>query len=358
MTPRNSRYITGNNKKQSKLERSKQTGQRRGKKRKLSIRDRVFAVCIAAFLVAAALASALVVSFLKERNKNLFMAGQPEEGLNPQVSEPDVPVKPVQAAETTDIKAPLPAVSTTQPPSMPPALPFVLPITKQPDKISLGKLVFVIDDAGNNLAELEPFLNFGGPLTIAVLPGLPHSLESARRIRAAGKEVFLHQPMEPLGGANPGPGAVYSGMEEQEIRSIINRNLDEIWPVAGLNNHEGSKVSLDMRIMEIVLDICRERGIVFLDSRTNVDTAAPAAAKRLGFRIGERDVFLDNDQSRDSIKRYLDIGLQKAEQQGKAVFIGHARSPELAPLLFQQYPLWLEKGYSLSTMSDLVKAEQ
>ncbi|MDR0387195.1 MAG: divergent polysaccharide deacetylase family protein, partial [Treponema sp.] len=34
-----------------------------------------------------------------------------------------------------------------------------------------GTLVFVIDDAGNNLRELEPFLRFPGPLTIAVLPG-------------------------------------------------------------------------------------------------------------------------------------------------------------------------------------------
>jgi len=55
-----------------------------------------------------------------------------------------------------------------------------------------GTLVFVIDDAGNNLQELEPFLRIPFPLTIAVLPGLPHSAEAAKRIRAAGKEVILH----------------------------------------------------------------------------------------------------------------------------------------------------------------------
>ncbi|MDR1143679.1 MAG: divergent polysaccharide deacetylase family protein, partial [Spirochaetaceae bacterium] len=71
-----------------------------------------------------------------------------------------------------------------------------------------GILALVIDDAGNNLRELDPFLAFPGPLTIAVLPGLPNSAEAARRIRnTAGKELFLHQPMEPLNGQDPGPGA-------------------------------------------------------------------------------------------------------------------------------------------------------
>ena len=72
-------------------------------------------------------------------------------------------------------------------------------ITPKEPVENLGTLVFVIDDAGNNLRELEPFLNISGPLTIAVLPGLPHSAEAAKRIREAGKEVILHQPMEALG---------------------------------------------------------------------------------------------------------------------------------------------------------------
>ncbi|MDR0313557.1 MAG: divergent polysaccharide deacetylase family protein [Treponema sp.] len=222
-----------------------------------------------------------------------------------------------------------------------------------PDIPSRGKLVFVIDDAGNNLRELEPFLRFPGPLTIAVLPGLPNSAEAAKRIRAAGKEVFLHQPMESLGGSNPGPGAIYSGMEEAEIRSIINRNLDEIWPVSGMNNHEGSKITMDEKIMELVLQICRERGIIFLDSRTTADTKAPAASKRLEIPIRERDVFLDNEQDRNSIMRYLNTGLERAEQKGNAIMIGHTWSPQLAPLLEELYSFWISSGFSLSTVTGL-----
>jgi polysaccharide deacetylase 2 family uncharacterized protein YibQ len=217
-----------------------------------------------------------------------------------------------------------------------------------------GTLVFVIDDAGNNLRELEPFLRFPGPLTIAVLPGLPNSAEAARRIRAAGKEVFLHQPMEALGGQNPGPGAVYAGMNPEEIRRIIERNLDEIGPVTGMNNHQGSRITEDAGIMAIVLAICRERGIIFLDSRTTADTAAPQTARRMGMTIGERDVFLDNVQEREAMAQSLNQGLERAVAKGSAVMIGHTWSPELAPLLTELYPELIRRGYSISTLSRLM----
>jgi polysaccharide deacetylase 2 family uncharacterized protein YibQ len=215
-------------------------------------------------------------------------------------------------------------------------------------------VALVIDDAGNNLGEMEPFLAFPGPLTIAVLPGLPHSAEAARRIRAAGKEVFLHQPMEALGGQDPGPQAVYSGMDSGEIRRVISRNIDEIGPVAGINNHQGSKITMDETAMETVLALCRERDIQFLDSRTTADTAAPEAAKRLGMKIGGRDVFLDNVREKAAIEASLEAGLALAEKRGGAVMIGHAWSPELAAVLEEFYPRLIARGYVFSTASRLI----
>jgi polysaccharide deacetylase 2 family uncharacterized protein YibQ len=188
-------------------------------------------------------------------------------------------------------------------------------------------------------------------LTIAVLPGLPYSAEAARRIRAAGKEVFLHQPMEAIGGQNPGPGAVYAGMSGPEIRAVLARNMAEVGPVAGMNNHQGSKITMDGEAMETILAFCREYGIYFLDSRTTAETAAPAAAKRLGIRIGERDVFIDNIQEKASMIRYIGDGLKKADQKGAAVMIGHTWSSELAATLEELYPALVEEGYSLSTIS-------
>jgi len=220
-----------------------------------------------------------------------------------------------------------------------------------------GTLVFVIDDAGNNLQELEPFLRIPFPLTIAVLPGLSHSAEAAKRIRAAGKEVILHQPMEAVGGQNPGPGAIYSGMSAQEIRSVLSRNIADVGPVAGMNNHQGSKITMDGEAMETILAFCKEQGIYFLDSRTTSDTAAPAAAQRLGIKIAERDVFVDNEQDRDSMLSYITNGLARAQRNGRAVMIGHTWSPAFAPLLAEQFPLLTNQGYTVKTVSDIIKSK-
>jgi polysaccharide deacetylase 2 family uncharacterized protein YibQ len=264
-----------------------------------------------------------------------------------------------------------PPVQHKQPPQpkQPPAQPKQPPAPKQPAQAKQqpakplaqqqpperpeqkGTLVFIIDDAGNNLNELEPFLRFPGPLTIAVLPGLPHSAEAARRIRAAGKEVFLHQPMEALGGQNPGPAAVYSGMGEAEIRELLTRNINELGPISGINNHQGSKITEDREAMQTILAFCRERGIYFLDSRTTADTVAPEIAKRLGIKIGARNIFIDNEQDEAAMRRSINDGLDRAQKQGSAVMIGHAWSPALAPLLSELYPSFADQGYTLSVAS-------
>jgi len=220
---------------------------------------------------------------------------------------------------------------------------------------SKGTLVFVIDDAGNNLHELDPFLRIPFPLTIAVLPGLPNSSEAARRIRAAGKEVILHQPMEALGAQNPGPGAIYSNMNKDEIREILAENLAEVGPVAGVNNHQGSKITIDTEAMKTIIAFCRENNIYFLDSRTTAETAAPAAAHDLGIKIAQRDVFIDNEQNKNSMLKSIKGGLEKAQINGSAVMIGHAWSPDLAPLLAEQFPLLKNQGYTIKAASDIIK---
>ena len=213
-----------------------------------------------------------------------------------------------------------------------------------------------MDDAGNNLNELEPFLQLPFPLTIAVLPGLPYSAEAARRIRAAGKEVILHQPMEAVGGQNPGPGAIYSDMSEAEIRAVLSRNIAEVGPVTGMNNHQGSKITMDREIMKIVLDFCSENNIYYLDSRTIAETVVPSVARELGMTIGERNVFIDNEQDRQSMLHYISTGLARAQREGSVLMIGHVWSPQLAPLLAQQLPLLINQGYTLMTALDIIKA--
>jgi polysaccharide deacetylase 2 family uncharacterized protein YibQ len=226
---------------------------------------------------------------------------------------------------------------------------------EKPESARSGTLVYVIDDAGNNLRELEPFLHYPGPLTIAVLPGLPNSAEAARRIRAAGKEVFLHQPMEAIGGMNPGPSAIYSGMSASEVRAILAKNVAEIGPIAGMNNHQGSLITRDAEIMRTVLEFCRDNGLLFLDSRTTADSIVPAVARNLGIAIAERNIFLDNEQDRDAIIDYHRQGAAIARERRSVVMIGHTWSTGLADILTGLYSGLRDENFTFQTVGGLMR---
>ena len=219
-----------------------------------------------------------------------------------------------------------------------------------------GVLYLILDDAGNNIGPLPEFLKFPGPLAVAVLPQLTYSVESAARTAAAGKEIMLHLPMEAVGGANPGPGTLTVGMNDREILTVIGENLGSVPGAVGVNNHMGSRVTADPRVMEIVLADLHRRDLYFVDSRTTVDSVTRSIATFLQIPFAERHVFLDNERSREAILQSVRGALELAHRQEAVVMIGHATVEELASVLNEIYPILIENGYRFGALSDLVAA--
>ena len=225
-----------------------------------------------------------------------------------------------------------------------------------PPARSGATLAFVFDDGGQNLSDLQHYLNLPFPVDVAVLPQLQHSVESARRVRSSGRhELLLHQPMQAINlSVNPGPGAISPSMTTTDIDAVVRKNLAEIGPVSGLNNHEGSLITESKIKIGKVIEICQQQGIFFLDSRTTVNTAAPQAALELGAKIWERDVFLDNTQNRADILEQIQRGLEVANKKGYAILIGHVWSGiNLAQILQELYPVLKSQGYVFSTVGGL-----
>lgn len=225
-----------------------------------------------------------------------------------------------------------------------------------PPARSGATLAFVFDDGGQNLSDLQHYLNLPFPVDVAVLPQLQHSVESARRVRSSGRhELLLHQPMQAINlSVNPGPGAISPSMTTTDIDAVVRKNLAEIGPVSGLNNHEGSLITESKIKIGKVIEICQKQGIFFLDSRTSANTAAPQAALELGAKIWERDVFLDNTQNRADILEQIQRGLQVANNKGYAILIGHVWSgSNLAQILQELYSVLKSQGYSFSTVGGL-----
>ena len=216
------------------------------------------------------------------------------------------------------------------------------------------RLAIVIDDAGNNLQELRPYLEFPGPLTFAVLPQLRHSARAAELARAHGHEVILHLPMAAVSGMNPGPGTISAELSEVEIRLLMELNFASISGAVGTNNHMGSAGTADDRIMDTVMAYLADNGKFFVDSRTTSSSVAATYASKHGVPFMARDVFLDHDRDPAAIRSALRQGLAVARRQGHAVLIGHSSVGEVAEALLEVYPQMQANGYELVPLSELV----
>jgi polysaccharide deacetylase 2 family uncharacterized protein YibQ len=215
-------------------------------------------------------------------------------------------------------------------------------------------MAIVVDDAGYNLQELQVFLDLPIPLTVAVLPNLPHSTEAARRVLAAGKDLILHAPMEPDGNENPGPGAIRTGETPEAVRRQLQQDFASVPGAMGMNNHMGSKATADEALMRVVLGWLKERNLLFIDSRTTAETAAPRVAVELGMRILQRDVFLDDDTRRSAVTSWLDRAAEEARTRGATVAIGHVQNPVVADILRSAYGTLEAQGIRFARLSEIL----
>ena len=188
------------------------------------------------------------------------------------------------------------------------------------------RLVVVIDDLGESLPQARELAALSFPVTFAVLPNISNTREVARIGAAAGREVLLHQPMEPLDyphRANPGPGALFVGMEEEQIREIMRNNLAQVPQAIGINNHMGSRFTADDQGMATVLKELQRRDLFFLDSLTTGSSVADKQARKIGLNHLRRHIFLDNIPNVQAILFQLRKAEQLAHTQGQVIAIGH-----------------------------------
>lgn len=282
---------------------------------------------------------------------------QKNQNSSPKTSAPKNPVSANSVPEKSDKKIPSPKITEPAPPSPETSTPATPSPKSQkynfPQAKNSAQLIFVFDDGGQNLKQLKPFLDLPFPITVAVLPQLAHSADAAKQVRSSGNEVILHQPMQSVNkNINPGPGAITPDMTEDEIISTLFTNINEIGPVAGLNNHEGSAITADAEKMAVVLKIVSENGIYFLDSRTNAQTQVPYVAKELGYTYYERNIFLDNEKTTENALAELEKGLAIANKNGSVIMIGHIWSADFLPAFLQDvYPELKAQGYTFQTVS-------
>lgn len=217
-----------------------------------------------------------------------------------------------------------------------------------------ARLVIVIDDIGEDMNAARTLARLPFPVTFAVWPRSTHARAAAETGHAAGLEILIHQPTEPMKypEMNPGPNALFVSLSDREIESRVRDSLTRVPYAMGMNNHMGSRFTRDRRAAAAMLRPLREHGFFVLDSLTHPASVLYAEASRLGIPALKRDVFLDAASGKDNVLRQLRKAENIALVAGRAVAIGHPLPDTLAAL--KEWDAMRNAQVELVRLSDLL----
>ncbi len=219
----------------------------------------------------------------------------------------------------------------------------------------LPKVAIIIDDIGYERRVAEKFLSLDAVLTFSVFPNSPFQQRIIRKARAKGFEIMLHLPMEPdeYPEVDPGPDALLTSMSPDELIDQLNKNLDAVPLIKGVNNHMGSKMTTESTRMYQIFSVLKKRGLFFVDSRTTPESICKPSARLLQIPFAQRDVFLDHVQEPAFIRRQIKELIRIAEIHGTAIGIAH---PHLITYeIFREELPELQKKVRLVPASSIVQ---
>ncbi len=216
------------------------------------------------------------------------------------------------------------------------------------------KIAIIIDDMGVNRRNSLRVIDFDAPLTLAFLPYAQHLEDITAKAKAQNHELMIHMPMQAT--TNPvslGPIAIKGNMDKAEILSNMDKAYASFEGFKGVNNHMGSQVTQDPKIMNWVMQSIKAQNLYFIDSKTIGSSVAADIARENGLPTGERDVFLDHQETLEFVKSALAKAERIAAKKGYAILIGHPKDVTIAGL-----QSWLpdaqKRGFKIVPVSELV----
>lgn len=227
----------------------------------------------------------------------------------------------------------------------------VIKKTKPPVK---ARIAIVLDDWGYNINDAYILEEIKYPLTAAVLPNDKYSRPVCEELHSKGFEIILHLPMEPEERYGLEKDTIMASSSKAEILGILDKALASLSHVKGVSNHMGSRATSDKRTMGIIFNELKKRDLYFLDSYVTAKSVCLDVARKINLQTARRDIFLDNMENRDYIRKQIYKLKLKARQKGYAVGIGHDRKVTLE-VLKEVMPELAKEGYKFVYLSELIK---
>ncbi|MEC9492445.1 divergent polysaccharide deacetylase family protein [Flexistipes sp.] len=219
-----------------------------------------------------------------------------------------------------------------------------------------ANMAIILDDSGYNLDLAEKAASIKYPLTLSIIPYTPYDRETAEIARKHDKTVFLHQPMQPKSypDTEPGKGAILLNTPETLIKILIDKNVEQIGKIDGVNNHMGSALTENRLKMRESLKYINKYTNTFVDSHTSADTVAYKICKEMKMNCGISEKFIDNSGDLKYIKNKLIESAELALKQKELIVIGHLR-PKTVNALIKFLPEIEQMGVKIVPVEKVIQ---
>ena len=189
----------------------------------------------------------------------------------------------------------------------------------------LPRIAIIINNLGLSGAATEAAIQrLPGPVTLAFAPYSRRLGQWIALARAAGHEVLLDLPMEPIKYPTRvrGTHTLLTSLTADQNMSRLHWTLSRVTGYVGVINQMGSRFTTsEIHVLPILMEL-EQRGLLFVDSRSALGSVAARVAVDVGLPRAVNSRFIDSNASRDAIDARLSSLEKIARNKGFAVGIG------------------------------------
>ena len=145
-------------------------------------------------------------------------------------------------------------------------------------------------------------------ITLSFSHVAPRLKNWVREARQKGHEILLDIPMEPIGFPknDPGRATLLTSSNEVENLNRLEHIMKQAGGYVGLLGTLGTKFMLHSETFLPVLRSIKQRGLIYVDSRSTSRSLGPELASSIQLPKAFNNVFVDKEPSQEKIKNKLD----------------------------------------------------
>lgn len=218
------------------------------------------------------------------------------------------------------------------------------------------RIAIVIANLGQAGAETEAAIKtLPGAVTLGFNPYARNLPGWIAKARAAGHELIVGVPMEPLDypREDPGPETLLLALTPKQNLDRLEWALSRGSGYVGVTNFMGSRFTAAPDALGPIFEVLKGRGLLFLETRASNQSAVAPIADKLALPYAANDRDLDGDHSRAGIEQALADLETIARKKGAAIGTGEGNL-----VTIDRVASWAAtldgKGLALAPLSALV----